>query len=320
MTTRAMTPIGPGRDYPVLPFFLLIFLSWALWIPAGARAAGKLPFPFPAEIAWLGVFMPFFAGTFLLARYGGGQQLGPFFARFIKWRFHPGYWLYALLAMPLAAFLATVFFSLIGGENLLPGAIERLSDGTIPTELLARYRGNSYESLGAFTSLYDAMEGSAMVFGAGFAFFLLADGGISEEPGWRGYAYPILRDRWGALPAALAVGAVWATWHLGPQQWKILFEGGTGAFFEFLPGYALLYIVGVLPLAIIFSWLYEGTGGSLLACFIIHASFNMTSTVAGYAVPEAPVILGVIGLLWLTVLILLIRHGWRRFSRKLDCD
>lgn len=33
----------------VAPFVLASFISWLLWIPAGARAAGVLPLPFPSS-------------------------------------------------------------------------------------------------------------------------------------------------------------------------------------------------------------------------------------------------------------------------------
>jgi hypothetical protein len=108
---------------------------------------------------------------------------------------------------------------------------------------------------------------------------------------------------------------VWAGWHLGPRQWAILFGDGTGAFFAFLPGYAATYVLGVTPLAIIFAWLYENTGGSLLAVFLVHNSFNQTSTTVRFMFPGAPVILGVIAFLWIMVIVILITRDWRAFGR-----
>ncbi len=145
MTGRSRHHNEPGADDPVAPFFLLIFVSWLLWSPAGARAAGVLPFPWPFEIALLGAFSPLIVAVVLIVRRGG------------------------------------------------------------------------------------------------------------------------------------------------------------------------LTALGVLPLAIIFAWLYDATGGSLLVCFLVHASFNMTSMVAN-AMWDGPVILGVIALLWLTVIAILLARGWRQFA------
>lgn len=321
--------ISPGKDArrhisadvdpntPVLPFFILIFSSWLLWIPAGARAAGVLPFPWPFEIAFLGAFMPLILGIVFTVRAGGMTALRRLIGRFGAWRFPISYWLYALFAMPAAALTMALVLSILSDGTLFSDGIVRLMNGEAMAAVMARNDANVYESIGLFTAYYDWQAVSAGAFIIGFAGLALLEGGVSEEPGWRGFAYPILRDRWAALPAALTVGAVWAAWHIGPQQWRILFADGLDAFLAFLPGYIALYLIGVLPLSVIFAWLYDSTRGSLLACFVIHASFNMTSTLTNQMF-DGPVILGVIALLWGTVLVILATRGWRQFAPKRD--
>lgn len=311
---EGFTPLGPGARFPVFPFFALVFVSWLLWIPAGARMAGKLPFYFPTEIAWIGVFTPLLLGSYFIFRYGGWKGLGLHFGRFLKWKFAPGYWFFALLAMPFIALLTAVAYSLFVAPILADGW-ERLLAGEIISGSMARYREGAYESSGFFSAINAWMASGLWAFVIGSLTLGFVDGGISEEPGWRGFAYPILQDRWGALPAALLVGLVWAAWHLGPRQWAILFGQGPEAFLAFLPGYAMTYLIGVVPLAIIFSWLYENTRGSLLAVFLIHNSFNQTSTIVSLLFPGTPVILGVIGFLWLMVIYILVTRGWRSFAR-----
>lgn len=306
--------LGPGKDFSVFPFFALVFVSWLVWIPAGARMAGKLPFYFPTEIAWVGVFTPFIFGTYFIHKYGGAEGVRLHFSRFIKWRFKPVYWLFAVFAMPLVATITAVTYS-YAVDPILAGGWGRLVDGSVMSASLERYNGNAYESTGFFTTINAWMAKSAGAFIVGSLILGFVDGGISEEPGWRGFAYPVLQDRWGALPAALLIGAVWAGWHLGPRQWAILFGEGSDAFFAFLPGYAATYILGVTPLAIIFAWLYENTGGSLLAVFMVHNSFNQTSTTFGFMFPEAPIMLGVIAFLWIMVILILVTRDWRVFGR-----
>lgn len=307
--------LGPGRTFPVLPFFLAIFASWLLWIPAGARAAGVLPFPWPFELAWLGVFSPLAFGLYFTARAGGRGAVLSFLARFIRWRFPAIYWLYAVLAIPAAALLSVAGLAAVDDPALLGGAARRLVSGEAQAALMSvKYAPLNYESIGPFDHLFRSMTDSVPVFIVAFLALALIDGGVSEEPGWRGYAYPILRDRWGALPAAVVVGFVWALWHMGPPQWQILFAQGGDAFAAFLPGYALAYVMVVLPLAVVFSWLYDNTRGSLLICFVAHAVYNITVAGAYVLTPEQPVIYGVIFFLWLTAIAIVIRRGWRRFA------
>lgn len=309
------THLGPDKNTRVAPFFLLVFLSWLLWIPAGARMAGVLPFPFPSELAWAGVFMPFVLSLIFIYKAGGMRGLMMHLGRFIKWRFPLKYWVFALLAMPAIGLTMAVGWSIFVDPILATG-FERLLDGTVQDKVLARMAITSYESIGPQAALDDFLGSSLMAFILGYIAVGLMDGGISEEPGWRGFAFPILQDRWGALPAALVVGFVWAAWHLGPLQWQILFAEGTGAFLNFLPGHALMYVVGVAPLAIIFAWLYEATRGSLLVCFIVHDSFNNTSLMASYMFPEAPLMIGIIAFLWITVIAILVKNGWRSFAPR----
>ncbi|WP_460863018.1 lysostaphin resistance A-like protein [Nocardiopsis coralliicola] len=93
------------------------------------------------------------------------------------------------------------------------------------------------------------------------AIFVLA--GLGEEFGWRGLAQERLQRRWGALPAALAVGATWFGWHLplnvGEPDWVPL---QTAFFF------------GVVADAVILAWLFNRSGGSVLLVTAMHAASN----------------------------------------------
>ncbi len=190
-TANAAPPQNLGS---VWLFFVLIFSSWLLWIPAGARAAGALPFPWPMEVAWLGVFSPMIFGVILTARAGGRARVVRFFAQFVAWRFPLAYWLYALFAMPAAALLAACALSLMGDSGLLADGLHRLATGEAMQAVMTRDRARIYESIGLFTAFQDWQATSAIAFALGFVGLAIVDGGVSEEPGWRAFAYPRLRD------------------------------------------------------------------------------------------------------------------------------
>jgi len=97
----------------------------------------------------------------------------------------------------------------------------------------------------------------------------LVGGPLGEEFGWRGFALPNLQRRWGPLAASIVIGIVWALWHL-PQFFRTdTFHAQMGL--SFLP----LYVVAEIVLAIIITWVYNKTGGSLLVGgIILHNADN----------------------------------------------
>lgn len=103
------------------------------------------------------------------------------------------------------------------------------------------------------------------------AFFLLTmlGGPLGEEFGWRGFALPTLQRKWGALAASVVIGIVWALWHLPQFFQPETFHAQIGL--RFLSVYVLAEIV----LAIIITWVYNKTGGSLLVGgIILHNADN----------------------------------------------
>lgn len=99
-----------------------------------------------------------------------------------------------------------------------------------------------------------------------FAYVLLLSV-LGEETGWRGYALPRLQAKWGALQASLVIGVVWGVWHL-PLFWM------AGGFHHEIPLW--LFILQDVALSIVLTWLYFGSGGSLLLVHLFHAASNTT--------------------------------------------
>lgn len=106
-----------------------------------------------------------------------------------------------------------------------------------------------------------------------FIFDALTNG---EEMGWRGYVLPRLQAKHSALVSSLILGVIWGLWHIP----KFLAPGNASSF--------TLFMVKILAEAVLYTWLYNNTKGSLLLTTISHAAGNtagaflpMANTVSG---------------------------------------
>jgi membrane protease YdiL (CAAX protease family) len=101
-----------------------------------------------------------------------------------------------------------------------------------------------------------------------FAIFPGSAGG--EEIGWRGFALPHLQADRSALGASVVLGVVWGVWHLPLYL--------TGADIRPLSLFAPWVLIAV-GASVIYTWMYNGTGGSLLIVVLFHAASNFFLTV-----------------------------------------
>lgn len=101
-----------------------------------------------------------------------------------------------------------------------------------------------------------------------FLLVLLGGGGL-EEPGWRGFALPMLQKRYSPLRSSLILAVIWAFWHW-PLFWFGDSEGG--------PLGVVFFLLGTAPLAILFTAVFNLTGGSLPIAILLHSSINITGT------------------------------------------
>lgn len=102
--------------------------------------------------------------------------------------------------------------------------------------------------------------------------YLVPVAAVGEELGWRGYALPRLQGRIGPLPASLVIGVVWAAWHLP------YFADPAVHPLPFALGFPLFAAVLVAE-SVLATWLYNSTGGSVLATMLFHESIHVASVV-----------------------------------------
>jgi membrane protease YdiL (CAAX protease family) len=109
---------------------------------------------------------------------------------------------------------------------------------------------------------------------------LLLVANVGEEIGWRGYALPHLQARVGPLAASVTIGLLGGLWHL--PAFFILGHPQYGTV-------VLPFMVWMIAITIVFTWIYNNTSGSLLPVALLHAAINA----AGAVFPPAPLLLEV---------------------------
>jgi len=126
--------------------------------------------------------------------------------------------------------------------------------------------------------------------GIGALFLWIFSFGFGEEIGWRGYALPRLQKKHNALKATIILAALWALWHL-PQF-----------FYLFDPAVAVGWAVGLFSGAIVFTWLFNSTNGSILIVAVFHGCFNyVTAANIDNNIPAA--VVSTIVIVWALVVV-----------------
>jgi uncharacterized protein len=227
--------------HPLVFFFLIAYAgSWLLSLPCALSedGVGLLPFSSPLLVFAVFAIGPF-AGPFLAAFVMTGVTEGREGVGRLLRRF-------VLWRVGLGWYL---FALIVIPATQVLGVI--VLTGTLPSfEVLTPVYVLSY--LGSFVVV--------LIFGAP----------LGEEPGWRGFALPRLQQLRGPLVGSLILGILWGFWHL-PLFWITAWD---------LPPSVLnivLFIANVALMAIIYTWVFNNTKGSLLIAILLHTSFNAFS-------------------------------------------
>ena len=314
------------KRHQSIAFFVLTYVfSWSLWIPLQPLVINGQSYLMP--LISLGVFAPALIGIGMSAILRSiprqGNRKPAVLAFIVVWILAS-----AIVGMDLVIngqrdFSTTLLvISIITG--LLPALVLSSAFSTIPGVrthlrtyieprgpygyyLLALVLFPAIWILGHFLSRALGMEvpfSSYLKLDAGLLwkvilFFLynFIYGGLSEEPGWRGFALPRLQARFSPLISSLILGVFWAVWH-APARF-----GGIEAksFSDTITEWVLILLVSM-----IFTWLFNHTSGSILVTALLHPAMNTT----GNFLIASP---GTLILLFAFILIIVVcDRMWRR--------
>lgn len=198
--------------------------------------SGVLPFQFPFAIYITLGWGFIFASLLMTWLTLGRDAVIALLKRFLIWRVGWTWWMIALLLSPVLQ-LASVFL----------------------TSWLTRVPADFSHPMIRDVVPLDAPLLALVV--PWLVFEILTNG---EEMGWRGYVLPRLQAKYNALIASLIVGVIWSVWHL-PKFF------GTGLSGE---RSFVWFTIAHLALAVLYTWLYNNTRGSLLLVTLFHATAN----------------------------------------------
>ena len=249
----------PAPAGSLITFFLLAYaVMWACFFTVVAAHI-------PANsvlgyfLLLLGAFAPAIAALSLTARAEGAPGVRALLSRIVQWRVAAKWYVFA------AGYTVTVKLTVALIHRVLTGVWPRFGDLPLYIIPLAI----------AFSTPFQA----------------------GEELGWRGYALPRLRARFGLVRASLLLGLIWAVWHL-PQFFIPEVDTYKQSFFVF--------VLGVVALSVALAWLWARTNGSLLLPMLMHAAWNNSKDIVPSVKPGGTSMFGFSAspVAWLTVALL----------------
>jgi membrane protease YdiL (CAAX protease family) len=227
------------RNDLTLYFGLAYLLSWSVFVPIALSANGLIPVHIPLAFHYLGSFGPMAAALIVIGLTGGRGGIYRLLRRIIQWRVEIRYYAFAVLG-PVSLFILAVI-------------LNRLFTGAWP-DLSLLGEADYLPYLGPLSVL---------------GLWLLTYG-LGEETGWRGYALPRLQQTRPATTATLILAVLWAFWHTPAFFYRDTYtEMGILSF--------PMFLVSIIFAAMVFTWLYNSTRGSLLLVILFHAIFNWLS-------------------------------------------
>jgi uncharacterized protein len=246
--SRSVSPValsGQGlftfmRRHPLSCYFFLAYLlSWIGWLPLvlSQNGLGLLPFHLPPAAIAGGGLGPIGSSFIMTAITSGKAGLRHLLRRFIIWRVGVQWYVFAILGIPVLFFLGVIV--------IVPGAWSAFHLSSLPFILLVY---------------------------AGLFLAQLFISPLAEEPGWRGFALPRLQERYGSLRGTLILACFWGCWHFPLFLLSGYNGSGRGILGVGIP--FTEFLLGIFSTAMIITWVFNHTRGSLLIVMLVHAAID----------------------------------------------
>jgi uncharacterized protein len=226
------------RQHPLFFFFFMAYaFSWIMLIPYILSQWGILHGNYTISFV-IKSFGPFLAAYIMTGITEGKEGVLRLRRSIVQW--HAGWKWYGFILLGIPALVLL-------GISTLPGALASFQG--FPPHFLITYVVT-------------------------FILIFFGGGALGEEPGWRGFALPRLQPRYGPLRGTLLLGVLWVFWHL-PDFLTDAQRGGPGTNFTALLtiNFPIFFLL-VMSLAVIFTWAFNRTRGSVFIAILLHASFN----------------------------------------------
>ncbi len=220
----------------VIGIVLMFLYTWTIDLSNSGVLPFKVPFFVVLTLGWGFIFVSVLMTRLTLGR----DAMIVFLKRFLLWRVGWQWWMVAILLLPALRFAAIPLTAWL--TAWLTG---------VPADY-------SHPMIRDIVPLDWPLLAMLVPW---ILFEILTNG---EEWGWRGYILPRLQAKYSALVASLIVGVIWSVWHLP----RFL---GTGLSGE--RSFAW-FTAATLALAVLYTWLYNNTRGSLLLVTLFHALGN----------------------------------------------
>ena len=270
--------------YSVPAFFILAMVLGAIAVYLVVEGI------IPAGAALASALSASIAGIFMTAVEDGRAGLKLMLRRLLVWRVGIGYWLFAVLFVVPAFLLGSMANPLFNGDPLS----------------------------------FDHMEPVLEIVLMFISFFIVA--GLGEELGWTGFLMPRLQARHSALTSCVIRAILGGLWHIPVLLYARLQPPALSDFpySGWIAGKGFVVAVGALLMfglcwSILYTWIFNNTGGSLLLVAVLHGSeawlaYGMLS--AGIDHSNFDNYWGYGAVLAITAIIIVVTTGAKDLSRR----